>query len=61
MLSVDFQRKVYEAYKQGKTIRHREYEYTIAYNACATIHTWIIRRKCGGEYHWLQPLESEVR
>ena len=62
MLSIEFQRRIYEDYKpdENVTTRHGGFEYTIAYNACASIHTWIIRRKGDGEWHWLQPLDKEV-
>lgn len=68
MLSKNFQRKIYAAYKEDEVdgrIRHGQYEYSIAYNATASIHTWIIRRKrtlgYGGEWHWLQPLDKEIK
>lgn len=68
MLSKEFQRKIYEAYKadHNSMIKHGKYCYGIAYNACASIHTWIIRRKTGGFYvncdwHWLQPLDKDIK
>lgn len=66
MLSKMFQRKVFDIYKadHDDTYHHGNYEYSIAYNACCTIHTWIIRRKrtlgYGGEWHWFQPLDKEI-
>ena len=68
MLSKNFQRKIYAAYKEDEVdgyIRHGQYEYSVAYNATASIHTWIIRRKrtlgYGGEWHWFQPLDEEIK
>ena len=65
MLKLEFQRKIYDSYKANheNTVQHGKYEYSIAYNATCSIHTWIIRRKrtaksCG--WHWLQPLNMEV-
>ena len=65
-MKLEFQRKIYDSYKANheNTVQHGKYEYSIAYNACASIHTWIIRRKrtakgCG--WHWLQPLNMEVK
>ena len=61
------QRKIYEVYKinHDDTYRHGKYEYTIAYNATCSIHTWIIRRKrtlgYGGEWHWYMPLSIEIQ
>lgn len=66
MLSKTFQRKLFNIYKadHDDTYRHGNYEYSIAYNACSAFHTWIIRRKrtlgYGGEWHWLQPLDTEI-
>ena len=68
MLSEKFQRKIYETYKadHDNTVFHGRYEYSIAHNACASIHTWIIRRDRGGFYvnckwHWLQPLDKKIK
>lgn len=68
MLSKKFQQKVYSAYKEdhNKMVAHGQYCYGIAYNATASIHTWIIRRKRGGfyvncEWHWLQPLDVDIK
>ena len=66
MLKLEFQRKIYDSYKANheNTVQHGMYEYSIAYNATASIHTWIIRRKRvakGGEWHWLQSLSMEVK
>ena len=63
MLSQKFQRKIYEAYKvdHNAEVRHGKYGYSIAYNACASIHTWIIRReKPEDGYIFLQPLDKEI-
>ena len=64
-MKLEFQRKIYNAYKQNhKNTVHGNYEYCIAYNGTASIHTWIIRRKRvanGGEWYWLQPLSMEVK
>lgn len=65
-MTKEFQKKIFEAYKANKenTVQHGRYEYSIAYNATASIHTWIIRRKCvavGGEWHWYMPLDKEIR
>lgn len=65
-MKLEFQRKIYDTYKQNHeyTVQHGKYEYSIAHNACASIHTWIIRRKRtakGGEWHWLQPLSEEIK
>ena len=59
-MKTEMQRKISSAHKAGKTVRHGPYEYCIAYNACCAIHTWIIRRKTGGEWHWLMPLDKDV-
>lgn len=63
-MSLDFQRKVYETYKadHDATVKHGKYEYSIAYNACCTIHTWIIRRKTKDNvWHWHMPLDESIR
>ncbi len=65
-LSKNFQEKIYNAHKANNVVTHGNYEYAIAYNAVASIHTWIIRRKmstCGvdGKWHWLQPLDEEIK
>lgn len=65
-MKLEFQRKIYNAYKENhkNTVQHGSYEYSIAYNATCSIHTWIIRRKRvvkGGEWHWLQPLSEEIK
>lgn len=60
MLSVNSQRKIYNNYKNGTTTKIGRYYYTIAYNACASIHTFIIRSDDGYKWHWLQPLDKEV-
>ncbi len=67
MLSKKFQKRIYDAYKANHeaTIPHGNYLYSIAYNACASIHTWIIRRKrndVGGDlrWNWLQPLDTTI-
>lgn len=63
MLSKDFQRKIYAAYKEDDVdgyIKHGKYLYSIAYNSCCTIHTWVIRRKRNGVWHWLQPLDPDI-
>lgn len=67
MLSKKFQSKIYDTYKQNheNTVRHGQYEYSIAYNGCANIHTWIIRRFTALPYedkwHWLQPLDMDIK
>lgn len=67
MLSKEFQRKIYEAYKadHDNIVRHGQYEYSIAHNVCANIHTWIIRRFTALPYednwHWLQPLDKDIK
>lgn len=63
MLSNKFQRKVYETYRANNdaTVKHGGYEYTIAYNACCSIHTWIIRRKGNEPWHWCEPLDLDIR
>ena len=65
-MKLEFQNKIYNAYKENheNTVQNGKYEYSIAYNETASIHTWIIRRKRvakGGEWHWLQPLNEEIR
>ena len=63
MLSLKFQQKIYDAYKEDDVdgyIRHGGYDYSIAYNAACTIHTWIIRRKGKENWHWLQPLDENI-
>ena len=63
MLSKKFQRKIYETYKANHdaTTKHGKYEYSIAYNACASIHTWIIRRKVNCDWHWSVPLDEDIK
>lgn len=64
MLSEKFQRRIFEAHVSDHyaTIKHGGFEYGIAYNSVATIHTWIIRRKeTEKDFHWLQPLSEKVR
>ena len=58
----EFQRKIYKTYKENHdaTTKHGGYEYSIAYNATASIHTWIIRRKVNCDWHWLVPLDEEI-
>lgn len=66
MLSIEFQRRIYNAYKANRenTVQHGQYEYAIATNSCCTIHTWIVRRKRikepGGEWHWFMPLDLSI-
>lgn len=65
MLSKKFQQRIYDAYKANHevAIPHGNYLYSIAYNACASIHTWIIRRKRSGvdlSWHWLRPLDLTI-
>ena len=65
-MTIEFQRKIFSAYKGNKenTVQHGQYEYSIAYNATASIHTWIVRRKrtvIGGEWHWFMPLDVEIK
>lgn len=63
MLSKKFQQKIYETYKENHdaTTKHGGYEYSIAYNATCCIHTWIIRRKPNETWHWLQPLDEDIK
>ena len=64
MLSIDFQRKIYAAHKANPfaVTKHGSYGYAIAYNPTCTIHTWIIRQKHGEmKFHWLQPLDENIR
>ncbi len=64
-MKLEFQNKIYNAYKENheNTVQNGKYEYSIAYNATASIHTWIIRRKrvAGSKWHWLQPLSEEIK
>jgi len=62
MLSKEFQKRVLDAHKEGKTVKHRCYEYGIQYNPVSDIHTWIIRKK-GNSADWIfiQPVSREVR
>ena len=66
-LSKEFQRKIYETYKADHDDYYANgaYHYSIAHNATASIHTWIIRRKGNhewhGDWHWLQPLDEEIK
>lgn len=62
MLSIEFQRKVYEEYAlNDREVRHGNYVYSIAYNSCCAIHTWIIRRKRREtDWYWLQPLDISI-
>jgi hypothetical protein len=64
-MTIEFQRRIYNAYKANKenTVQHGQYEYAIATNNCCTIRTWIVRRRInrlGGEWHWLQPLDLSI-
>ena len=68
MLSKEFQQKIYDVYKgnHNKMVAHGQYCYSIAHNACASIHTWVIRRKRGRFYEncgwmWVQPLDSSIK
>ena len=62
-MTINFQRKIYETYKKNHdtTTKHGGYEYSIAYNATCCIHTWIIRRKANGIWHWHMPLDKDIR
>jgi hypothetical protein len=62
MLSKEFQKKIYDVHKRIKDgyIKHGRYKYAIAYNATASIHTWIIRQEVDGKWHWLQPLDASI-
>ena len=65
MLSEKFQRKIYEKCKNNPdaVVWNGNFDYQIAYNPIATIHTWIIRRvRYGGDgkWHWLQPLDESI-
>lgn len=61
MLSLKFQKRIYDAHREHKIVRHGNYEYCIGYNACASIHTWIIRSVAyKDDWHWLQPLDKEM-
>lgn len=64
-MTLEFQRKIYETYKadHNATVKKGRYEYSIAHNAVASIHTWIIRRKRSGvdlSWHWLHPLDLTI-
>ena len=61
-LSIDFQRKVFDTYwnDHKATVNTGKYEYTIAYNPIASIHTWIIRKGRDGKWEWLHPLDRSI-
>ena len=62
MLSKKFQRKVFEAHKEGRSHIKGNYEYAIQYHPCAVIHTWIVRRyKKEVKWQFLQPLNEEIK
>lgn len=67
MLSLQFQQHVFDSYRKNNEnpvpVQHGQYEYSIAYNACATIHTWIIRRKRDPyeKWHWYMPLNTNIK
>lgn len=64
MLSEKFQRKIYETYKRDMDaeVKHGRYVYAIAYNSCASIHTWIIRKGVkDNTFHWYQPLSINIK
>lgn len=64
MLSKKFQQRVYNAYKQDPDaeVKHGNFTYAIAYNSCANIHTWIIRKGINDNtFHWLQPLDVNIK
>ena len=62
MLSLTFQRRVYNAHKKGKTYPSGNYEYSIEYNPLAATHTWIIRRRHLIRENWkfFQPLDESI-
>ena len=63
-VTLEFQRKIYETYKANhdETVKKGRYEYSIAHNAVASIHTWIVRKKVGDEiFHWYQPLDKAIK
>lgn len=61
MLSLNFQKQVFAAYKNGSTLKRGKFEYTIDYNPQAEIHTWIVRyNKDKGLYDWWCPLNKEI-
>lgn len=65
-MTKEFMKKVYETYKADPDgyYAHGNYHYSIAYNACASIHTWIIRRKGNRMWHsdweWYCPLPTDI-
>ncbi len=64
MLSKAFQRKIYDAYKKDEEaeIKHGGYIYAIAHNSACAIHTWIIRKGIRDNvFHWLQPLDLDIK
>lgn len=61
MLTVSFQRKIYDAYNKGRTLTNGNYEYCIRYNPMAATHTWIVRRFFADkEWVWVQPLDESI-
>lgn len=55
------QKQILNAHKVGKTFVSQWYEYGIEYNPLAETHTWIIRKKrTGGEWEWLQPVDKNI-
>ena len=65
MLSLQFQQHIFDSYKKNNenTVQHGRYEYSIAYNACANIHTWVVRRKRNPreKWHWYMPLDLSIK
>ena len=57
------QQKIYSVHKKNPkgTVNTWKYTYAIAYNAMASIHTWIIQSEKGkNDFHWLHPLDKSI-
>ena len=57
-----FQRRIYNAYKNGTTWVQGNYEYTIQYNPMSLIHAWIVRKRhlIAEDWQWIQPLDLKI-
>lgn len=62
MLSINFQKRVFEAHKKQESIKRGKYSYLIGYNPAAAVHTWICRHNMETKIiEWMQPLDESIR
>lgn len=65
MMSLKFQRKVFENERNnGKVTAHGKYDYFTEWH-CGSGTVWVIRRKrdgrTSGGWEWLQPLDERIK